>query len=139
MSLHEQPDRPLAGLEPIAAVLVLAYLWIDIWVGVMWLPTWLPLGPVTLPWSVLPPMALGTVVLWGFALTVRSPQGYSRLDLGLGVLGGLTILGGVYAIVNLNVAEPGVFFAGMIPVGFGFLLAVALLIVTGLRYLAKRT
>lgn len=138
MARPDQSDRPLTWLEPVLAVLVLAYLWLDVWVGVRWLPTWAYLGPVTLPWTVLPPMVLGAVTMWRLARRTGTQSGRSRWRLGIGVLAALTLLGGLYAIVNLNVAKPGVFFASILPIAFGFLLSVAVLLDAGIRYRDRR-
>lgn len=115
------------------ALVVLATLWIEVDSVVDWYPTWLSLGEVTVPTLVIAPTALALVVLASVGSTATRRESLTPRDVGMGTLATLVLAGSTIATVTLNQGNPGVFWAGFLPLVTGFALALAILAESGLQ------
>ncbi|MFC7021377.1 MULTISPECIES: hypothetical protein [Haloarcula] len=96
-------------------------------------PAWLYLGPVTLDTISLLAFVLGCVVVvdWVQRRSAGGPDSTARV--GTGLLGVLTVLASVFALVSLNTSAGGVFFAGVPALLLGSCLVVVVLVRSGYR------
>lgn len=129
----------LRHAETALAATVLVGTWLNVGVALRNYPTWLYVGDVTLPFSVLPPAALAVAVLAAVGVAHRRDRPLGRHRAAMAALAGLTVLAAAYAVVNLNLAEPGVFVAGVFPMFLGLLLAVAVLAGRGVAAVRRRS
>jgi hypothetical protein len=116
-----------AGVETVAAVLLVVLLWVDMGLSPQWYPTWWYLGPVTIAWTVLPPLGFALVILGGVVGRHRRVGRLSTAGWVMGSLAALTVLAAGFALYDLNVAEPGLFVSGLFPAVLAFLLALSVL------------
>jgi len=96
-------------------------------------PTWLSLGPVTLPTVVVPPVLLAVVVLADVVDRRELPERFDGVTTGVAVL---TLLLSGYAVVALNTDPGGVFWAGLPAVFFGGVLALLAFVRLGVELVA---
>lgn len=128
----------LRHAETVLAATVLVGTWLDVGVAPRSYPTWLYVGDVTLPFSVLPPTALAVVVLAAVGVAHRRDRSLGRRCTAMVALAGLTVLTAAYAVVNLNVAQPGLFVAGVFPMFLGVVLALVVLAGRGVALVRRR-
>ena len=100
-------------------------------------PAWLYLGPVTLDTVSLLASLLGCVVVvdWLQRRSAGGPD--STASVGTGLLGVLTILASVFALVSLNTSAGGVFFAGVPALLLGCCLVAVVLVRSGYRLVRR--
>lgn len=96
------------------------------------LPSWWELGPVTLPPMSLYPVPLAAVVLAVAVGRYRQTGTVDRSSLAKAALASLVVFAAGYAVLVLNQASGGVFFAGLPPMLLGALLSVTCLLERGL-------
>lgn len=96
------------------------------------LPSWWELGPVTLPPMSLYPVPLAAVVLAVAVGSYRRTGTVGIARLAKAPLAFLVVLTAGYAVLVLNQASGGVFFAGVPPMLLGVLLSVLCLLERGL-------
>lgn len=123
---------PTALLELDRAITVLGLLvpvltYVEVEATPVWYPTWLYFGELTIPAGILPAFVLAVVVLWRIRCSYRHSGRLGKANTIEGVLATIVVLLSIYAVWNLNVASPGVFWAGLPPMVFGVLLAVVVL------------
>ncbi|GGN86571.1 MULTISPECIES: hypothetical protein [Haloarcula] len=124
------PRRPLRGLVPALAVVTALVYVAEFVIPVAAYPTWLYVGPLTLPTVALSPTALAVAVLVNRGRRFRAgPFGVG--DAAIVVLAALTLLAGVYAVADLNLSSGGVFFSGVWVVVVGAVLTAAVLVGAG--------
>jgi TRAP-type C4-dicarboxylate transport system permease large subunit len=116
-----------------------ALLWVDIGLSPQWYPTWWYLGPVTIAWTVIPPLGFALVIIGGVVGRQRHVDRLSTAEWVKGFLAGLTVLAAVFALYDLNVAEPGLFVSGLFPVVLAFLLALFVLAMWAREWLRTRS
>lgn len=132
--------RQLRIIELLLAVGVVLGTWIEVDSVVTFYPTWIYLGDVTVPTFVVLPTVLA-IALIGELLVVHGRSG-PELSLAHLIRGGLaiaTLLTVVFAVVNLHLAQPGVFFAGFLPLFAGVVLAVSVLLSQGTSFARRMT
>ncbi len=122
--LPQRSEFRYRALVIAGALLFLSLLWIDVWIDARWYPSWLYLGSVTLSVTEVPAVTFALLV--GVRLRHRreAAAGWSRLDWVAAALVGLTLLAAVYAAASLNLGQPGVYVAGVLPVAVALLLGV---------------
>lgn len=96
-------------------------------------PTWVSLGPVTLPTVVGPPALLGLAVLADVGGRRGRAERFDGVTAGVAVL---TLLLSGYAVVSLNAAPGGVFWAGLPAVFFGGILSLLAFVRLGVELVA---
>lgn len=139
MSDRPDPHVPRFRIvETIVAVGVLLSTWeaVDDVLGAY--PTWLYLGDVTIPTFVVAPTALALVVVGELLVLRRLHGGFRRPEFALGALASVTILAVTYAVLDLNLTAPGLFWAGFFPLVSGFLLAIGVLLSRGIALVRRR-
>ncbi len=141
MSRSPRPVTRLDWLrraEVALAVAVLVTTWLDVGVALRSYPTWVYVGDVTLPFAVLLPAAFALVALAAVGAAGHAAS-LGRRRVAEGVLAGLTLFTAVFAVYNLNAAEPGVYVAGVFPMFLAVVLALVVLVgrgVTAVRRLS---
>lgn len=123
----------LRTIELLLAVGVLLGTWIEVESPVTFYPAWIYLGDATVPTFVILPTALAFALI-AELLTIHTHRRGLELSVAhliRGALAVLTLLAVLYAIVDLNLAQTDVFFAGFLPLVAGFLLAVSVLFFWG--------
>ncbi|WP_178915399.1 hypothetical protein [Natronomonas gomsonensis] len=101
------------------------------------LPSWWELGPTTLPPMSLYPVPLAAVVLAVAVGSYRRSGSVGIPQLAKVALASLVVFTAGYAVLVLNQASGGVFFAGLPPMLLGVLLSVTCLLERGLAIVRR--
>lgn len=131
--LRGRSTRLLQTLETVLAVSVPLSLWLALSDALRAFPMGISLGKLALPTLVVIPGILGIAVLAECVSVWEKDETLSTFRAGLGLVAGFVVLSATYAILNLNLTQPGVFFSGIPPILFGIILSALILLHRGLR------